>query len=251
MELEYKIIYSEFFINKAGVDVIKNGGDPFEDNSEHKGIYQTIQNAKKFEMEVFSGFDDALSVLKKDFPNRIAWIKDEQYKCSLCWIEEDDGYNGGEMVEFINEYNIYDKPEMTKEDILKQIVSVKENALSFIEPNPFEADDVWRKDIVAVDEVIKLLKNKNIKIGVNQEKIEPEEDTVQVICYGKTYTYNSREEAIKDYMENIAFSEGAERDRYTNILLELHSGKKVCTDGDEVNGIANYMDYKEKKGKTK
>ena len=56
------------------------------------------------------------------------------------------------------------------------------------------------------------------------------EEKIQVICYNKSTIYKSRDEAIKFYNECYAMSEGAEQERYSNILYQLHSGKKVCID---------------------
>lgn len=69
---------------------------------------------------------------------------------------------------------------------------------------------------------------------------------ITVVCYGKTYEYDSREDAMKEYMQSMACSDGAEKERYAIIVEQLYSGEDICFDGDEVNGIANYMDYKEK-----
>ena len=53
-------------------------------------------------------------------------------------------------------------------------------------------------------------------------------DMVTITCYGKTEQM-SRKDAIGKYLECIAWSEGSERDRYTNIYLGLISGEtNVC-----------------------
>ena len=53
-------------------------------------------------------------------------------------------------------------------------------------------------------------------------------DMVTVTCYGKTEKM-SRKDAMKFYLECMMMSEGAERDRYTNIYLGLISGEtNVC-----------------------
>ena len=57
-------------------------------------------------------------------------------------------------------------------------------------------------------------------------------DTVTVICYNKKETM-SRKEAIKKYEEGMLCCEGSERDRYTNVYLDLISGKTVCTDEED------------------
>lgn len=54
--------------------------------------------------------------------------------------------------------------------------------------------------------------------------------TVKTICYGREKIWDSREEAIMFFLECMASSEGAERERYFNILVKLKSDEKVCTD---------------------
>ena len=54
--------------------------------------------------------------------------------------------------------------------------------------------------------------------------------TVTVICYGKTQIWDSREEAKAFYLDAIANSEGSEKERYTNIFLDLESKMEVCCD---------------------
>ena len=55
-------------------------------------------------------------------------------------------------------------------------------------------------------------------------------ETVKTICYGREEIWDSREDAIMFFLECMASSEGAERERYLNILVKLKSGEKVCTD---------------------
>ena len=55
-------------------------------------------------------------------------------------------------------------------------------------------------------------------------------DSVTVITYGQKQIWDSRAEAIAFYLEGMAYCEGAERDRYTNIYLALISGASVCSD---------------------
>lgn len=55
-------------------------------------------------------------------------------------------------------------------------------------------------------------------------------ETVKIICYGREVIWDSREEAIMFFLECMVSSEGAERERYLNILVKLKSGEKVCTD---------------------
>lgn len=55
-------------------------------------------------------------------------------------------------------------------------------------------------------------------------------DSVTVICYGESKVWDSRAEAIKFYLEGMTACEGAERDRYTNIYLDLLEGCDICKD---------------------
>lgn len=55
-------------------------------------------------------------------------------------------------------------------------------------------------------------------------------ETVKTICYGREVIWDSREKAIMFFHECMASSEGAERERYLNILVKLKSGEKVCVD---------------------
>ena len=55
-------------------------------------------------------------------------------------------------------------------------------------------------------------------------------DLVKVTCYGTTETME-RQKAISFYLDCMYNSEGAERDRYTNIYLKLLQGYKVVDDG--------------------
>jgi len=56
---------------------------------------------------------------------------------------------------------------------------------------------------------------------------------VTVRCYGKTRYFHNREDAEKQYLEAMAMSEGSERNRYTEVYLQLKEGLDLCTDGSE------------------
>jgi hypothetical protein len=56
---------------------------------------------------------------------------------------------------------------------------------------------------------------------------------VTVICYGKKRYFHNREAAENEYLEAMAMSEGSERNRYTEIYLQLKEGLDLCTDGVE------------------
>ena len=55
-------------------------------------------------------------------------------------------------------------------------------------------------------------------------------DSVTITCYGSTEVWDSRAEAMKFYLEGMTACEGAERNRYTNIYLQLLEGRTVCED---------------------
>ena len=55
-------------------------------------------------------------------------------------------------------------------------------------------------------------------------------DSVKVIFDGEEKVWPLRTDAIKFYLEAMAFSEGAERERYTRIYVQLIEGCEVCKD---------------------
>lgn len=54
-------------------------------------------------------------------------------------------------------------------------------------------------------------------------------DPVKVTCYGQTKTWE-RSDAIKFYLDGVRFCEGAERERYLSIYLQLIDGAKEAFD---------------------
>ena len=55
-------------------------------------------------------------------------------------------------------------------------------------------------------------------------------NVVKTTCYGETKIWDSRQDAIKEFLEGITCCEGSERERYTKIYLQLISGCIECTD---------------------
>ena len=53
---------------------------------------------------------------------------------------------------------------------------------------------------------------------------------VTVTCYGKTEKWCSRAEALAFFKKACRHSEGAERDRYLNIVWGLEDGKTTVDD---------------------
>ena len=55
-------------------------------------------------------------------------------------------------------------------------------------------------------------------------------DSVRTICYGKEKLWDSREEAMEEFLMAMAACDGSEGSRYAKIYSELAAGKAVCTD---------------------
>ena len=55
-------------------------------------------------------------------------------------------------------------------------------------------------------------------------------DSVKITCYGVTKIWNDRQSAIKEFREGMMCCDGSERERYTNIYLQLISGYTECVD---------------------
>ncbi len=53
---------------------------------------------------------------------------------------------------------------------------------------------------------------------------------VTTVCYGKERVFDDRQEAVDFYENCLLNSEGAERERYLEILIDLRCGKMVCRD---------------------
>lgn len=54
-------------------------------------------------------------------------------------------------------------------------------------------------------------------------------DIVTIYCYNQKEV-TTRQKAIKFYKKAVQCCEGSERDRYTNILMDLLDGMKICKD---------------------
>lgn len=54
-------------------------------------------------------------------------------------------------------------------------------------------------------------------------------DKVVVKCYGQEKEYK-RKDAIKEFKICALMSEGSEKERYCNILIQLLDGETYCTD---------------------
>ena len=55
-------------------------------------------------------------------------------------------------------------------------------------------------------------------------------DPVTTICYGQKQEWDDRWKAVDFFKEGVMACDGAEKERYTNILLKLLSGERECSD---------------------
>lgn len=119
------------------------------------------------------------------------------------------------LEELRNQYPVGSRVELTKmEDVQAPPIGTKGTVLG--------VDDIG-SIMVAWDNGSSL----NVVYSVDKVRIL---ETVKTICYGREEIWDSREDAIMFFLECMASSEGAERERYLNILVKLKSGEKVCTD---------------------
>ena len=56
---------------------------------------------------------------------------------------------------------------------------------------------------------------------------------VSVLCYGKMREFKSIKEAKDFYLECYLCSEGAEKERYAEILYQILDGKKIVYDDEQ------------------
>lgn len=55
-------------------------------------------------------------------------------------------------------------------------------------------------------------------------------EKIKITCYRKEEYWDDREKAKAFYLDCMRHSEGAERDRYVNIYIQLCEGQIECTD---------------------
>lgn len=55
-------------------------------------------------------------------------------------------------------------------------------------------------------------------------------DKVTVWCCGEEQTFNTRDEAIRFFMNAMGACEGAEKERYANVVTDLYDGQTLCID---------------------
>ena len=97
--------------------------------------------------------------------------------------------------------------------------------------NEFEEDEIVDKSSSG-DLVVAIHKDdydESLKEGKRNS------DEIKVYCYTKEpEIFTNRRDAIRKYKEGILCSEGSEKERYTNVLMDLLDGFNICWDGDVV-----------------
>lgn len=71
----------------------------------------------------------------------------------------------------------------------------------------------------------------NAKGKVKRVEVRTKED-ITTICYGHLDKWDNRAEAVKYFFDCANASEGAERERYVNVMMELMAGANLATDGE-------------------
>ena len=64
-------------------------------------------------------------------------------------------------------------------------------------------------------------------------QFNPDLYPVTTICYGKEKKWKHRKDAMEYFWCGVVSCDGAERDRYLNVLTDLELMKDVCTDHHE------------------
>ncbi len=64
----------------------------------------------------------------------------------------------------------------------------------------------------------------------SKKEIKGKEE-ITTICYGHIDKWEDRAEAVKYFYGCALASEGAEKERYVNIMMELMAGASLATDG--------------------
>lgn len=66
----------------------------------------------------------------------------------------------------------------------------------------------------------------------DKKEIEEKEE-ITTVCYGRIDKWDDRTKAVKYFYECALFSDGSEKERYTNIMMDLMAGVNFATDGSE------------------
>lgn len=62
--------------------------------------------------------------------------------------------------------------------------------------------------------------------------VEDGAETVRTVCYGTEDIWKNREQAKQFFLQAMAYSEGSEKERYTNIYMKLMMGMTDCNDSE-------------------
>ncbi len=57
-------------------------------------------------------------------------------------------------------------------------------------------------------------------------------DSITTVCYEEVREWDERTEARSYFLEAMMNSDGAERERYSNVYLKIIRGLDYCTDSD-------------------
>ena len=64
--------------------------------------------------------------------------------------------------------------------------------------------------------------------------IRPDMTEVTTICYNQERKWKHRKDAIEFFKCGVIESDGSERERYINVLIDLELMKDVCTDEGKI-----------------
>ena len=59
---------------------------------------------------------------------------------------------------------------------------------------------------------------------------ESSEDSITTVCYEEVREWDERAEARNHFLEAMMNSDGAERERYSNVYFKIIRGLDCCTD---------------------
>ena len=71
----------------------------------------------------------------------------------------------------------------------------------------------------------------NTKGKIKRTEVATRED-ITTVCYGHVDKWDNRAKAVKYFFDCANASEGAERERYVNVMMKLMSGASMATDGE-------------------
>ena len=57
---------------------------------------------------------------------------------------------------------------------------------------------------------------------------------IEIVCYNQIESWHTRKNALKFFRDCARNSEGAERERYINIVWDLEDKKTLCHDGSSL-----------------